>query len=40
MTWCGISVGLLVGASAIYGAPGFLFMVNKTFVACITPIIF
>jgi hypothetical protein len=39
MTWCGVSVGLLIGASALYGATGFLFMVNKAFVACITPIV-
>ena len=36
-TWCGIAVGLALGATVIYGGVGFALTVNKAFVACIIP---
>ena len=36
-TWCGIAVGLTIGATMMYGGVGFALTVNKTFVACIVP---
>jgi len=36
-TWCGIAVGLALGATVMYGGMGFALTVNKAFVACILP---
>ncbi len=36
-TWCGIAVGMTIGASLLYGGVGFALTANKAFVACIVP---
>ncbi len=36
-TWCGIAVGMTIGASLMYGGIGFAVTVNKAFVACVVP---
>jgi len=33
-TTCGVTVGITVGASLMFGLPGFLLTVNKAITAC------
>ena len=36
-TWCGIALGVTIGAMLMYGGIGFALTVNKAFVFCIVP---
>ena len=36
-TWCGIAVGLTIGATLMYGGVGFALTANKAFVSCVVP---
>lgn len=39
-TMCGVGLGVMLGATVMYGGVGFLFTVNKAWVACVVPALF
>ena len=36
-TWCGIAIGMTIGATLMYGGIGFALTANKAFVSCVVP---